>query len=137
MSDRGIGGFAKIHGAGMMQAIIDTQGMERPEQAAFWLERIATKLHRGPRMDTWASARDRAAKEAGISTSMAERIWHRWRDMKDVSGDALYKLMLAYENIYANDEAALEAARAEHREFNGETEKLARLIAHAVAAEAR
>lgn len=137
MSDEGIVGFDKRFGGRMMKAITDTMGMDRPEQAAFWLEKISAKLHRGPRVDTWASARDRAAKRAGISPSMASRIWHRWRDMKDVSGDALYKLMLAYEELFAIDEAALEAARAEHREFNGETEKLARLIAHAVAAEAR
>lgn len=105
MSADGIVGFANPVGAPMMRALADTVGMDPPEQAAFWLEKIATKLHRGPRVDTWASARDRAAKFAKIKPSMAERIWHRWQDMKDVSGGALLKLMIAYEAVHQAEQA--------------------------------
>ncbi len=86
-----------------MRALADTIGMSPPEQAAYWLEKIAEAVHRGPRRDTWTSARDRAAAIAGIEASMAKRIWQRWQEMKDVSGEALIKLMVAYEAIYAGE----------------------------------
>ncbi|AZO29326.1 hypothetical protein [Mesorhizobium sp. M1B.F.Ca.ET.045.04.1.1] len=96
-----------------MRALADTKGMEAPEQAKFWLEGIAAKMHRGPRRDTWTSARDRAAEFAGIEISMAKRIWQRWEDMKDVSGSALVKLMIAYERICETNERAADSYRAE------------------------
>jgi len=51
--------------------------------------------HRGP-TDTWTAARDRAAKAAGIERSYATRLWSRWQDMKDVSGEVLIRLSAAY-----------------------------------------
>ncbi|TIX28814.1 hypothetical protein [Mesorhizobium sp.] len=96
-----------------MRALADTKGMDAPEQAKFWLEGIAAKMHRGPRRDTWTSARDRAAEFAGIEVSMAKRIWQRWEDMKDVSGSALVKLMIAYERICETNERAADSYRAE------------------------
>ncbi|MER9768962.1 hypothetical protein NKJ09_23190 [Mesorhizobium sp. M0189] len=96
-----------------MRALADTAGMEPPEQAKFWLEEIAKKVHRGPRLDTWTSARNRAAEYAGIEVSMAKRIWQRWEDMKDVSGSALVKLMIAYERICETNERAADSYRAE------------------------
>jgi hypothetical protein len=105
MSDARFVGFDTRGAALMLQALADTKGMSPPEQAAFWLERIAAAVHRGARKDTWSSARDRAAKLAGIEATMAKRIWQRWRDMKFVDGGALMKLMVAYEAIYGNCEA--------------------------------
>ena len=98
-------------GAQLMRALADTTGMELPQKAAFWLEEITKRFHRGPR-DTWTSARDRAAEAAGIERSMAKRIWQRWRDMKDVSGEAVVRLMIAYE-------AMCEATEAKAAEFRG------------------
>lgn len=95
-----------------MRALSDTEGMSTPEKAEFWLHGLAWTKHRG-RHDTWSAARDRAADDAGIETTMAKRIWQRWEDMKDVSGSALLSLMTAYEDACQRNENAIEAYRAE------------------------
>lgn len=115
-----------------MKALEDTVGMTRPRQAAFWLEKIAAAIHRGPKRDTWTSARDRAAEFAGIETSMAKRIWQRWAEMKGVDGDALIKLMVAYEAIYQT-----EAAGDGYEGSVGRSERLAKVIASASEAQDR
>lgn len=96
----------------VMRALSDTEGMSTPEKAEFWLHGLAWTKHRG-RHDTWSAARDRAADDAGIETTMAKRIWQRWEDMKDVSGSALLSLMTAYEDACQRNENAIEAYRAE------------------------
>lgn len=96
-----------------MRALADTMGMSEPQRAKFWLERLAHNYHRGPSVDTWANARDRVARDLGISPSMASRIWHRWREMGDVSGCAMMRLMLAYERICSAAEGAAAGIRAE------------------------
>ena len=95
-----------------MRALADTEGMTTPEKAEFWLQGLAWTKHRG-RHDTWSAARDRAAKDAGIETTIAKRIWQRWEDMKDVSGSALLGLMVAYEDACRRNDDAIEAYRAE------------------------
>ncbi|MBB3997231.1 hypothetical protein [Aureimonas pseudogalii] len=60
--------------------------------------------HRGP-ADTWTAARDRAARAAGIDRTYAARIWSRWQDMKDVSGEALMRLSGAYVALCERSEA--------------------------------
>lgn len=106
MSDRRLGNTGNPFTVCSVRALDDTRGMSPPEQANYWLEQLTQAVHRGPRLDTWTSARDRAARAAGISPAMAERIWHRWREMKDVSGGALIKLMVAYEVMHRASEAA-------------------------------
>ena len=96
----------------VMRALADTHGMATPERAEFWLQGLAWAKHRG-RHDTWGAARDRAAKEARIPPSIAKRIWQRWHEMTDVGGDALLKLMLAYEDACQRNEDAISAYRAE------------------------
>jgi len=95
-----------------MQALADTEGMTAPERAEFWLQGLAWAKHRG-RYDTWTAARDNAAKEAKLPLSVAKRIWQRWQNMNDVSGEALLKLMLAYEEMCVRNEEAAAAYRAE------------------------
>lgn len=102
-----------------LRALNDTIGMPAPQRANFWLERLAQNAHRGPRIDTWASARDRAAKAAGISSSTAARIWHRWADMKDVSGEALIRLMVAYESMCEAVERKTADTRNERIQLQG------------------
>lgn len=96
----------------VMRALADTEGMTTPERAEFWLQGLAWSKHRG-RHDTWTAARDRAAKEAGVTVSIAKRIWQRWQEMNDVGGDALLRLMLAYEDACQRNEEAVAAYRAE------------------------
>lgn len=119
MSDDGFGESAKSFGAGHMKALLDTEGMTAPERAFFWLETITKTLHRGPRLDTWATARDSAADFADIKCSMAERIWSRWERMQFVDGEALLKLMIAYEKICEKPEAAAARYRAERSRLRG------------------
>ncbi|TPM37032.1 hypothetical protein [Mesorhizobium sp. B2-3-2] len=95
-----------------MRALVDTEGLSVPEKAEFWLHGLAWAKHRG-RHDTWTAARDRAAKEAGIASTIAKRIWQRFEGMNDVSGKALLKLMLAYEDACQRNEEAVAAYRAE------------------------
>lgn len=59
------------------------------------LEALVIAHHRGP-TDTWTAARDRAAKAAGIERTYATRLWSRWQEMKDVSGEVLIRLSAAY-----------------------------------------
>lgn len=111
MSDTGRVEFDTSDGAFVMRALAETAGMGSAERAAYWLEGIAKQHHRGPRRDTWTTARDRAARSAGIEPSMAKRIWQRWRDMRDVSGDVLIKLMVAYEAMCVATEAKADSLR--------------------------
>lgn len=103
------------HGENVMRALADTQGMNTPEKAAFWLEGLMKSLHRGPH-DTWTAARERAARAAGIERTMAKRIWQRWQTMNDVGGETVIKLMLAYEEMIQRNDAAAAADRAQRFE---------------------
>src|SRR5690606_31143527 len=59
--------------------------------------------------DTPTAARDRAAKEAGITPAQAERIWKRWKHMASVDGDVYRALRTAYETLCEKTEAAADA----------------------------
>lgn len=59
---------------------------------------VAEKEHRG-RHDTWGAARDRAAQRLGIKRSYAKRIWNRWQDMRDVSGETILAIAARYDSI--------------------------------------
>ena len=113
MSDtRGVENDTKSNGADVMRALADTNGMSVPEKAEFWLQGLAWVEHRG-RNDTWTAARDRAAKGAKVPLSIAKRIWQRFETMNDVGGEALLKLMLAYEEACQRTDDAVAAYRAE------------------------
>lgn len=56
---------------------------------------LTVARHRGP-ADTWTAARDRTADDIGVERTYAARIWNRWQEMKDVSGEALIRLSSAY-----------------------------------------
>jgi len=107
----------------VMRALVDTEGKTVPERAEFWLQALAKAAHRG-RHDTWTAARDRAAEKAGLPRTIAQRIWQRWHSMQDVSGEALLKLMLAYEQMCERNEDAADRHKTERLEL--------RAIRHAV-----
>lgn len=119
MSDAGRVEFDTLRGVRLMRALAETEGMSPSERAAYWLEGIAKRLHRGPRRDTWSSARDRAADFADIEPSMAKRIWQRWRDMRDVSGETLLRLMIAYEKVCEASEAKADSLHEERVALRG------------------
>lgn len=59
--------------------------------------------------DTPTAARDRAAKEAGITPAQAERVWKRWKRMTSVDGDVYRALRNTYETLCEKTEAAADA----------------------------
>lgn len=66
--------------------------------------------------DTPGAARDRAAREAGITPAQAERVWKRWKTMASVDGDVYRALRNTYEKYEAlceRNEAAADALRDE------------------------
>lgn len=131
MSDAKDVGFG-TSGDGMIRAMADTAGMTMPERAAYWLERITERVHRGPRRDTWTSARDRAAQLIEIEPSMAKRIWQRRQDMKHVDGDAAIKLLEAYELMQI-----WKAASNDEQEAIAKAGRLSRFISALAAVEGR
>ena len=120
------------NGTRMMKAMADTVGMTMPERAAFWLEKITAKVHRGPRRDTWTSARDRAAELIGLEPSMAKRIWQRRQEMKSVDGEAAVLLLEAYEAMHTINKVAANA----EEEATARSGRLARFISALEAVEA-
>ncbi len=76
--------------------------------------------HRGP-ADTWTAARDRTAKQIGIERTYAARMWNRWSEMKDVSGEALMRLSAAYVAMCQRSEAAEARQIAEGERIARET----------------
>ena len=81
---------------------------------AFEYLNAGTKLHYRGAGDTPTAARERAAKDAGITPAQAERLWKRWRHMASVDGDVYRALRNRYEGLCRaiEDKAdALEARR--------------------------
>lgn len=75
-------------------------------EAFAFLNALTQRSYRGWG-DTVTAARDRAAKNAGVSPAQAERVWKRWQSMKTVNGDVYRALRNAYEAAcLANEEAA-------------------------------
>lgn len=87
-------------------------------EAFEYLNAGTRKQYRGAG-DTASAARDRAAREAGISPAQAERLWKRWRTMASVDGDVYRALRNKYERLCERVENAAEAMeRREIEETN-------------------
>lgn len=67
--------------------------------------------------DTRTGARDRAAREAGISRAQAERLWKNWQKMKSVDGDVYRCLRNTYGHLCSMLENAAERMERERREI--------------------
>lgn len=98
------------------RALADTAGMNNPERALYWLEKLTKAEHRG-RHDTLSAARDRVAEKTGAPITQTKRLWDRWQTMKDVAGSVMIPLMLAYEELVSANEAAAREYRAERQEL--------------------
>lgn len=101
------------------RALADTAGMNNPERALYWLEKLTKAEHRG-RHDTLSAARDRVAEKTGAPITQTKRLWDRWQTMKDVAGSVMIPLMLAYEELVSANEAAAREYRAERQELQKE-----------------
>jgi hypothetical protein len=84
---------------------------------AFRFLNAGTQKHYRGFGDTASAARDRAAREAGITPSQAERLWKRWRTMASVDGDVYRALRNRYEYLCSRIENAAEAMELERREI--------------------
>ncbi len=79
---------------------------------AFSFLNALTKHHYRGWGDTPTAARERAAKDAGITPAQAERVWKRWKSMASMDGDVYRSLRNRYEAICARTEAAADALEA-------------------------
>lgn len=71
--------------------------------------------------DTWTAARDRAAEEAGVTPSQAERLQKNWKTMKFPNGDVYRLLRNKYGHLCAwieKDAERLERVAREIEEAN-------------------
>lgn len=80
---------------------------------AFNFLNAGTKHHYRGAGDTATAARERAAREAGISPAQAERVWKRWRTMGSIDGDVYRALRNKYAALCERHEMAADAYRAE------------------------
>jgi len=67
--------------------------------------------------DTRTAARDRAAKEAGVTPAQGTRLWKHWQTMASVDGDVYRALRNKYGHLCAWIENAAEAIERETREI--------------------
>lgn len=84
---------------------------------AFTYLNAGTRKHFRGAGDTASAARDRAARDAGISPAQAERLWKRWKTMASVDGDVYRALRNKYESLCMRIENAAEAMERERREI--------------------
>lgn len=82
---------------------------------AFELLNAGTRKQYRGAGDTPTAARDRAAREAGITPAQAERVWKRWRSMASVDGDVYRALRNRYGHLCAWIENAADAMERETR----------------------
>lgn len=88
------------------------------EEAFKYLNAGARKHWRG-QGDTWTAARDRAAREAGVTPAQAERLQKNWKSMKFPNGDVYRLLRNKYEALCERVEIAAGRMESELREIEG------------------
>lgn len=67
--------------------------------------------------DTKTAARDRAAKNAGVTPAQAERLWKNWKTMKFPNGDVYRLLRNKYGHLCSWIEADADRKDAERHEL--------------------
>lgn len=88
-------------------------------EAFGYLQALQRREYRGWG-DTATAARDRAARQAGITTAQAERLWKRWQRMASVDGDVYRALRNRYEALCAGIEASADRMRDERLQITGQ-----------------
>ncbi len=100
----------------------------RPKQGKSMSASIAAKeafecLNAGMRKefrgwgDTRSAARDRAAREAGVTPAQGVRLWKNWQTMASVDGDVYRLLRIKYGHLCARINNAADAMERELREI--------------------
>jgi hypothetical protein len=90
----------------------DENVMSTAVAEAFEFLNAGTKKHYRGAGDTPTAARERAAREAGITPAQAERLWKRWRHMASVDGDVYRLLRNRYESLCQAIEGKADALEA-------------------------
>lgn len=72
--------------------------------------------------DTWTAARNRAAEEAGLKPSQAERLEKNWRTMRFPNGDVYRLLRNAYGHLCESIEIKADATDREAQKTEEENE---------------
>lgn len=103
---------------------VDPMSTSACAEESFRLLNAGAKLHWRGQGDTWTAARDRAAKEAGITPSQAERLQKNWRTMKFPNGDVYRLLRNKYAYLCSWIENVAEAMEREQREIEENHEAL-------------
>jgi len=98
------------------QDVSDMSSSIAATEAFQYLNAGVRKHYRGAG-DTPTAARDRAAREAGISPAQAERVWKRWRNMASVDGDVYRSLRNKYGHLCSLIEKAGDAVEAKRLEI--------------------
>lgn len=101
------------------QDVSDMSSSIAATEAFQYLNAGVRKHYRGAG-DTPTAARDRAAREAGISPAQAERLWKRWRNMASVDGDVYRSLRNRYEALCLHHEQAADANEAKRHELKAQ-----------------
>lgn len=86
-------------------------------QEAFELLNAAAKKEWRGWGDTRTGARDRAAREAGITPAQAERLWKNWQTMKYPNGDVYRLLRNKYGHLCSWIENAAQKMEREKQEI--------------------
>ncbi|RWB29617.1 hypothetical protein [Mesorhizobium sp.] len=84
---------------------------------AFELLNAATQKEWRGWGDTRTAARDRAAKEAGLTPAQAERLWKNWQTLKFPNGDVYRLLRNKYGHLCAWIENAADQMERERQEI--------------------
>lgn len=111
MSEPRQGKSAPKRGEPMSTSIVDRDYVSPAAKEAFDLLNAGLKTHYRGYGDTKTAARDRAAEEAGVTPSQAERLWKHWRTMRHPNGDVYRGLRNTYGHLCSwieNTAAAME-----------------------------
>lgn len=86
-------------------------------EESFRLLNAGAKKHWRGQGDTWTAARNRAAEDAGVTPSQAERLQKNWRTMKFPNGDVYRLLRNKYGHLCSWIEDAADRMDRERREI--------------------
>ncbi len=119
MSEPRRGKSAPKRGEPMSTSIVDRDYVSPAAKEAFDLLNAGLRTHYRGYGDTKTAARDRAAEEAGVTPSQAERLWKHWRTMRHPNGDVYRGLRNTYGHLCSWIENAADRIEAKRHSIEG------------------
>jgi len=134
MSDKTFSAGGKFRSARSEMNITADNDAEALREACEWLEKLTLAEFRG-RGDTVGAARARVAKQIGVKTSYANRLWNRVSEMTGIAGGTYRALQRAYDAQCERNEAmaAYHRQRREELADGGPTDPQRMAEIHGVA----